>query len=92
MASFRVNNLALWLDEPESLLQQKAAEKLGVLASDVESVRTVRSVLDARKKNSPRYIHTVEVTFASGKSPRTLPPDVSEVEELRLSTLPEATG
>ncbi|MFT3709357.1 MAG: FAD-binding protein [Archangium sp.] len=80
MASFRVNNLALWLDEPETLLGKKAAEKLGVTPSDLESVRIVRSVLDARKKNSPRYIHTVEVEFAKGKAPRTIPPDVSEVE------------
>ena len=80
MASFRVNNLALWLDEPETLLQRKAAEKLGVTEADLESVRIVRSVLDARKKNSPRYIHTVEVEFGKGKAPRTIPPDVSEVE------------
>ncbi len=78
--AYRVNNLALWLDEPDSLLTKKAAEKLGVTAADIASVRVVRSVLDARKKNSPRYIHTVEVEFGKGKLPRTLPPDVSEVE------------
>lgn len=80
MTTYRVNNLALWLDEPETLLGKKAAEKLGVSAGDLEHVRVVRSVLDARKKNSPRYIHTVEVAFAPGRSPKTLPPDVSEVE------------
>ncbi|MFZ5445957.1 MAG: NAD(P)/FAD-dependent oxidoreductase [Myxococcota bacterium] len=80
MPSYRVNNLALWLDEPETLLSKKAAEKLGVTPADLESVRVVRSVLDARKKNSPRYIHTVEVTFAAGKGPKTVPPDVSEAE------------
>ena len=88
MPSFRVNNLALWLDEPESLLPKKAAEKLGVKPADLVSVRVVRSVLDARKKNSPRYIHTVEVEFAPGKLPRTVPPDVSEVEPLAPAPLP----
>ena len=47
MPSYRVNNLALWLDEPESLLGKKAAEKLGVTPSDFSQVRVVRSVLRA---------------------------------------------
>ncbi len=88
MPSFRVNNLALWVDEPESLLTRKAAEKLGVKPADLVNVRVVRSVLDARKKNSPRYIHTVEVEFAEGKLPKTVPPDVSEVEPLPPPSLP----
>lgn len=77
---YRVNNIALWLDEPETLLASRAAEKLGVTASDLASVRIVRSVLDARKKGSPRYIHTLEVALAPGKKPARVPPDVSEVE------------
>lgn len=78
MPSFRINNLALWLDEPETELSGRAAQKLGLAEGDIASLRVVRSVLDARKKNSPRTIHTVEVTLAS--RPATLPPDVSEVE------------
>jgi uncharacterized FAD-dependent dehydrogenase len=78
--AWRVNNIPLWLDEPESLLAQRAAEKLGVTASDLQSVRVVRSVLDARKKGSPRYIHTLEVALAPGNRPPRVPPDVSEVE------------
>lgn len=88
MASYRVNNLALWLDEPETILGKRAAEKLGVPAGDLASVRVVRSVLDARKKNSPRYIHTVEVELAPGRFPTTLPPDVSEVEAAPLPSKP----
>ncbi|MFO0597489.1 MAG: FAD-dependent monooxygenase [Myxococcaceae bacterium] len=88
MALFRVNNLALWLDEPETLLQRRAAEKLGVTPSDLESVRVVRSVLDARKKNSPRTIFTVEVEFGAGKKPKHVPPDVSEVEPPPPPSLP----
>ena len=59
--AFRINNLGLWLDEPDTLLSVRAAEKLGVALGDLKSVRVVRQVLDARKKNSPRYIYTVEV-------------------------------
>jgi len=76
--AYRVNNIGLWLDEPEELLGQRAAEKLGVTRSDLASVRVVRSVLDARKKGSPRYIYTLEVEMAPGRKPAHIPPDVGE--------------
>lgn len=79
-SAFRINNIGLWLDESDEVLPARAAEKLGVKPSDLASVRIVRSVLDARKKGSPRYIHTLEVTLAEGRLPGKLPPDVSEVE------------
>ncbi|MBX5482592.1 MAG: FAD-dependent oxidoreductase [Myxococcaceae bacterium] len=78
--AYRVNNIPLWLDEPENLLTRRAAEKLGVTPADLESVRVVRSVLDARKKGSPRYIHTLEVEVAGGRKLPKVPPDVSLVE------------
>lgn len=46
--------------------------------SDLASVRVVRSVLDARKKGSPRTLYTLEVVLAPGKAPRSLSPDVAE--------------
>lgn len=78
--AFRVNNVSLWLDEPEGSLADKAAAKLGVTRSDLAQVRVVRQVLDARKKNSPRYVYTLEVDLAAGKEPKALPPDVSRVD------------
>ncbi|MFZ5469749.1 MAG: NAD(P)/FAD-dependent oxidoreductase [Myxococcota bacterium] len=76
---YRVNNIGLWLDEGEELLSTRAAQKLGVPNEALGSVRVVRSVLDARKKGSPRYIHTLEVELLPGRTPLELPPDVSEV-------------
>lgn len=76
----RVNNVPLWLDEPQSALAKKAAQKLGVSPEALAQVRVVRQVLDARKKNHPRTIYTLEVELAAGKQPATLPVDVSEVE------------
>jgi uncharacterized protein len=78
MAAWRVNNIGLWLDESSELLASRAAEKLGVTPADLASVRVVRSVLDARKKGSPRYIYTLEVELAGGRPPKKIPPDVSE--------------
>ncbi len=76
--AFRINNVALWLDESELVLDAKAAERLGVPKEVIQSVRIVRSVLDARKRNSPRYVHTLEVELEH--RPSKLPVDVSEVE------------
>lgn len=78
--AFRVNNIPLWLDEPQTLLGKRAAEKLGVPEADLASVRIIRAVLDARKKGSPRYIHTLEVELAPGRKAPKLPPDVSVAE------------
>ncbi len=77
--AIRLNNVARWLDEPESTLPRKAAERLNVSVSALKSVRVVRSVLDARKKNSPRYIYTLEIEFAPSKTPLKLPHDASVV-------------
>lgn len=78
--TYRINNIPLWLDEPQTELQVRAAEKLGVTAADLAAVRVVRSVLDARKKNNPRWVYTLEVELAAGTAPRSLPFDVSQVE------------
>src|SRR5262249_28264341 len=76
----RIHNLPLWLGEPESLLRQRAAQALGVPPAALQSVRIVRTVLDARKKGAPRHVHTVEVDFVQGGAPRKLPPGVTELE------------
>jgi uncharacterized FAD-dependent dehydrogenase len=76
--TLRLNNVGLWLDEPQSELSVRAAQKLQVKVTDLKSVRVVRQVLDARKKNSPRYIYTLEVELYA--VPETLPPDVSVTE------------
>lgn len=75
--AYRIHNIGLWLDEPESLLASRTATALGVREGDLASVRVVRSVLDARKKGSPRWIHSVEVELAGGKSLAKVPPGVS---------------
>lgn len=64
----RVHNIAVWLDEQADVVPGRVAEKLGVPASELASVRVVRSVLDARKKGSPRWIYTVEAALPEGAS------------------------
>jgi uncharacterized FAD-dependent dehydrogenase len=76
----RVNNIPVWLDEGEHVAAERAAEKLGLRASELASARVVRSVLDARKKGSPRWIYAVEVTLPDGALPPASP-DVVAVED-----------
>jgi uncharacterized FAD-dependent dehydrogenase len=59
---YRVNNLPLWLDEDESLLTQRAAEKLGVSAGALGEAVVLRRSLDARKKGHVRWLVNLEVT------------------------------
>ncbi len=77
--AYRINNIGRFLDEPTEVLTERAAEKLRVPKADVTQMRVVREVLDARKKNSPRYIYTLEVELASPLGE--LPSDVTVTEE-----------
>ena len=57
----RVGNIVRYLDEPESVLPRRVAERLGVTSGDLRALRVVRTVLDARNKSSLRYVCSVEV-------------------------------
>jgi len=59
---YRVSNLPLWLDEDESRLTQRAAEKLGVSAGTLRDAVVLRRSLDARKKGHIRWLVNLEVT------------------------------
>ncbi|MBS2032241.1 MAG: FAD-dependent oxidoreductase [Deltaproteobacteria bacterium] len=64
--TYRVSNIGIWLDEDESLLGKRAAEKLGVDARSVGELRVVRKILDARKRNHPRFVYQVDVQVEQG--------------------------
>jgi uncharacterized FAD-dependent dehydrogenase len=72
---YRVQNIPLWLDEDESLLVRRAAEKLGVGTDALSEVSLVRRSLDARKKGHLRWLINLEVSLA-GALPG-LPADVA---------------
>jgi uncharacterized FAD-dependent dehydrogenase len=74
---YRVTNLPLWLDEDESLLVRRAAERLGVSPEHVRDALVVRRSLDARKKGHARWLVNLEVTV-EGKIAGT-PADVAVV-------------
>ena len=72
--AYRIHNIGLWLDEPESAPSPRAAEKLGVGPTTWPVVRVVRSVLDARKKGSPATSTRSRSSCARAALPARLPP------------------
>jgi uncharacterized protein len=59
---YRIANVPLWLDEPESELPARAAGKLGVPASALRDLAVARRSLDARRKGHPRWLLQLEVS------------------------------
>jgi uncharacterized FAD-dependent dehydrogenase len=59
--SLRVANVRLGLDEPEEVLPDKLAERLGVPRGDIARWRILRKSLDARRHDDLHFVFTVEV-------------------------------
>ncbi len=74
---YRISNIPLWLDEDESPIVARAAERLGVSREHVSDLLVVRRSLDARKKGHARWLLNVEVTVSAPVSG--VPADVMPV-------------
>jgi uncharacterized FAD-dependent dehydrogenase len=74
---YRIPNIPLWLDEDESRVLSRAAERLGISPEHLKDLLVVRRSLDARKKGHPRWLLNVEATVEG--EPRSLPPEVQPV-------------
>ncbi len=66
---YRVLNIALWLDEEDQKLTQRAADRLRVSAASLKEVSVIRRSLDARKKGHPRWLVNVEVEVEGAVRP-----------------------
>jgi uncharacterized FAD-dependent dehydrogenase len=62
----RVLALGLALDEPESLLRDRAADALGVAREEVRKLRVARRALDGRARGAPRFVVHVDVALDPG--------------------------
>jgi uncharacterized FAD-dependent dehydrogenase len=60
---YRISNIPLWLDEDDSQIRTRVAERLGVAPEHVSDLLVVRRSLDARKKGHARWLLNVEVTL-----------------------------
>lgn len=77
MARLRIPGLFRGLDEADSVLRERAAERIGVPVSDVRDVVLVKRSIDARHR--PRLVCTVDATVEH--PPSGLPNDVSEAPD-----------
>ena len=64
----RVSNLRLPLEEPETALGARLARLLGVTASAIASWRILRKSLDARNKETFRFVYSAEVRLGGDES------------------------
>ncbi|HSN91794.1 MAG TPA: FAD-dependent oxidoreductase [Anaeromyxobacteraceae bacterium] len=58
---YRVPDLPLWIDEDESALLRRAAERLRVAPGALSDLVVLKRSLDARRKGHPRWLLQVEV-------------------------------
>ncbi len=61
---FLLRNNSLFVDEDESTLQLRVAERFSLSKDDLSDFRIIRKGIDARKKPRIRYVYTVEFSTA----------------------------
>jgi hypothetical protein len=59
----RVLALGLAIDEPESLLRERAAAVLGVASEEIHALRVARRALDGRHRSEPRFVVHVDLAI-----------------------------
>ncbi|NIQ95914.1 MAG: hypothetical protein GWN87_18195, partial [Desulfuromonadales bacterium] len=57
--SLQLQEVALALDEPEAMLNEKIAARLGLAVGEISNVRILRRGIDARKKPDVKRVYTV---------------------------------
>ncbi|MDG2335065.1 MAG: FAD-dependent monooxygenase [Myxococcota bacterium] len=62
-AQWRVLNLPLGLDEDESVLLGRAAERAGLSPEEIRGLRIGHKALDARKRGRPRFVVHVDLAL-----------------------------
>lgn len=64
---WRVDDVRQELDEPASVVLDRACEALGVSRDEAELVEVFKRSIDARGRRAPRFVHQVDVVLPSGR-------------------------
>ncbi len=76
--SWKVANIRLELDEPEQILPEKLADRLGVGREGIAGYRILRKSLDARRQDDLHFVYAAEVNLpGDGASLIARGPDVA---------------
>jgi uncharacterized FAD-dependent dehydrogenase len=70
---FRVSNVRLPVEEPETELPQHLSRALGVPATELTRWRIIRKALDLRDKRQLRFVYNLEIDIPEA-APRVTPP------------------
>jgi uncharacterized FAD-dependent dehydrogenase len=92
--SLKISNIRLDIDEPEALLPEKAAERLGVNPDAIARWRILRKSLDARQHDEIHFVYSTEVELPGDEQElvaRDLGPDVERFAPTHFSW-PEPGG
>jgi hypothetical protein len=66
MLKLRMTGIALSLGESEGLLKEKTALTLGIPEESILSLRVIRKSIDARRRENPRFVYSVDVSVPTG--------------------------
>ncbi|GJM25706.1 MAG: hypothetical protein DHS20C16_21210 [Phycisphaerae bacterium] len=61
-----VRNIVLKLDEPEEILLERVASRLGLSVSEIVHHAVLKRSLDARKRDDINFVYTVELSLDGG--------------------------
>jgi uncharacterized FAD-dependent dehydrogenase len=67
-----ISNLTLTLDEPEADLRQKIALAIGISSEQIQDIKIIKKSLDARHKNRPRFVYSLEFSLAGDEEKKIL--------------------
>ena len=83
--TYRISNLSVWLDESDDILRTRAAERLGVGRGSIVTMKVVRKILDARKRNHPRFVYVVDADLEPSARKPTIAGDVAQAPEVEAA-------
>ena len=66
MLKLRMTGIVLSLGESEGLLKEKTALTLGIPEESILSLRVIRKSIDARRRENPRFVYSVDVSVPTG--------------------------
>jgi uncharacterized protein len=81
LVRYRVLNIPLWVGDEDSVLTQRAAQRLRVPEAALVGMTVIRRSLDARKKGHPRWLVNLEVELAEAVE--------DGLAEVELAPIPE---
>ncbi len=59
-----ISNFTLTLDEPETELQPKIAQAIGISSEKIKNIKIIKKSLDARRKKRLRFVYSLEFSLA----------------------------